>query len=217
MISEPDVLIGIASEDLPVSCFGFSDGQATVLTTGGTSPYTYIWSNTSTTASVTNFSAGIQGVTITDANGCMTNASVTITEPPSFTAAVVSSTDASCTACIGTADLEITGGVGPFTYIWTNGNPNQDPNNLCSILNGVTVTDANGCIATAAVNIGNSTDFAIESVSVDTTVSCCYPNRWSGTLHLSLGSGYWKPNNFHCYWIVCRYIWSYCYRCEWMC
>ncbi|MEM7571311.1 MAG: SdrD B-like domain-containing protein [Bacteroidota bacterium] len=48
------------------------NGALTVTATGGTGEYTYLWSNDSTTASITGLSDGIYSVTVTDENGCTT-------------------------------------------------------------------------------------------------------------------------------------------------
>ena len=64
-----------------VSVFGGNDGSATANGIGGTSPYTYEWSNGQTDATSTGLIAGIYNVTVTDANKCIATTKVTITEP----------------------------------------------------------------------------------------------------------------------------------------
>ena len=71
-----------------VSCFGGSNGSATVNVTGGTAAYTYSWSPTGgTAATATGLSAGTYTVTVTDANGCTTTQSFTLTQPTAVTLA----------------------------------------------------------------------------------------------------------------------------------
>ncbi len=60
---------------------GNSDGSITANPSGGTSPYTYSWSNGALTASVSNLPAGVYAVTITDQTGCIKIASVTLGNP----------------------------------------------------------------------------------------------------------------------------------------
>jgi hypothetical protein len=60
------------------TCATCPDGSASVSPTGGTSPYSYLWSNGNTTSSITNVLPGTYDVTITDANGCEMIASVTL-------------------------------------------------------------------------------------------------------------------------------------------
>ncbi|MBK9451921.1 MAG: SprB repeat-containing protein [Bacteroidetes bacterium] len=66
-----------------VSCNGANDGSINVTVTGGASctAYTFNWSNGATTEDVSNLTAGNYSVTITDANGCSTSSSFTLTEP----------------------------------------------------------------------------------------------------------------------------------------
>ncbi|MDV6169688.1 HYR domain-containing protein, partial [Flavobacterium sp. DG1-102-2] len=64
-----------------VLCNGNATGSATVAVNGGTAPYTYVWNNGSTTASITNVTAGTYTVGVTDANGCTLSHSFIITEP----------------------------------------------------------------------------------------------------------------------------------------
>ncbi|MBW6484361.1 MAG: hypothetical protein K0B10_15060 [Vicingaceae bacterium] len=105
-----------------VSCNGGTNGSATVTATGGTAPYTYLWSNAATTATATGLAAGVYNVTITDANGCTTNVSnITITEPTALTSSIASQTNVSCNGGTnGSATVTATGGTAPYTYLWSN-------------------------------------------------------------------------------------------------
>ena len=76
-------------------CNGSSDGSATVTTSGGTAPYTYLWDDGQTTAMAGALTAGSYTVTVTDANGCTETQGVTVLEPTVLTS-TVSSMDALC-------------------------------------------------------------------------------------------------------------------------
>ncbi|RYE19698.1 MAG: hypothetical protein EOP51_19380, partial [Sphingobacteriales bacterium] len=96
-ITEPASAVSAAiTAQTSVSCNGGSNGSATVTATGGTSGYTYLWSNGATTASVTGLAAGTYSVTVTDANGCADTESVTITQPASAVAGSTVLTQVSC-------------------------------------------------------------------------------------------------------------------------
>ena len=172
MIAEPAVLSGTATEISPASCFGEMDGSAQVAMTGGTTPYSYEWDNGETDQLAIALGAGLHSTTITDANGCTTTASVTITEPTLLEVTVDGTTTANCTSCDGTADITVMGGVMPYTFSWSNGNTTEDPTDLCSGTSTITVTDANGCTATAGAMVGNTSTLLIDGISLDNPISC---------------------------------------------
>jgi hypothetical protein len=80
-ITEPALLVASVVVDSNVSCNGLLDGGATASASGGTMPYTYLWSNSATTASITGVAAGSYSVSITDDHGCTASNSLVITEP----------------------------------------------------------------------------------------------------------------------------------------
>jgi len=71
--------ISSTSTSTQTTCFDGSDGSATITVSGGTTPYTYIWSNGQTTATASNLAIGTYNVTATDASGCTTTQTVTVT------------------------------------------------------------------------------------------------------------------------------------------
>ncbi|MEO1434344.1 MAG: hypothetical protein AAFV80_02325, partial [Bacteroidota bacterium] len=172
VVSEPMVLSLSLTADAEVSCFGFSDGQATVTPTGGTLDYTYTWDSGETTPQATNLNAGLHEVTVTDANSCFTIGTVNINEPSELFGTVDNTSDANCTSCDGTATISTSGGTGPYTYLWSNGNTDQNPADLCSGMNNVSITDANACLVVLTASIGNTSSLLIDQLTVDANVSC---------------------------------------------
>lgn len=154
----PVVNITVTVSGNNVSCAGACDGMANANATGGNVPYTYAWSTSpvQTNAVATGLCAGTYSVTVTDFNGCVSTSTVTFTNPPLLTTSV-SSTTASCGACNGTATASPSGGTGAYTYSWS-GFPVQTTataTGLCSGTYTVTVSDANNCITTGTVSVGN--------------------------------------------------------------
>jgi len=128
-------------------------GSATAGASGGTGPYTFKWSNGATTATVTNLSPGSYTVTVTDAAGCTATAVVSIAAAQPPTVIITASSNAKCDQP-GSATASASGGTGPYTYKWDNGETTATAVNLAAGVHIVTVTDAAGCVATATVNIG---------------------------------------------------------------
>lgn len=143
-ITEPAVLtLNLSSNNL--ECNGDGSGEVSITVTGGTTPYTYLWSDGSTSHILGDLSAGTYSVTVTDTNGCTTSGSATITQPDALTATIVG-TDADCSGnSTGSADLTVTGGTAPYTYSWSNGATTEDISGLGSNIYSVTVTDNYDC------------------------------------------------------------------------
>jgi len=107
-----------------VSCFGAGDGYATVVATGGVTPYTYLWDDgtSQTTSTSIGLSGGVYEVTVTDGNGCTATASVTIDEPAELTAIAETIQHVDCQgASTGIIEVIPAGGTPPYTYLWSNG------------------------------------------------------------------------------------------------
>jgi gliding motility-associated-like protein len=146
-----------------VTCFGDTDGSATVSVTGGTPGYTYSWSPSGgTSASISNVAAGVYTVTVNDANSCSSTLQVTIGSPATL-AVTVTSSDASCGDENGSANAFVNGGTAPYTYLWTP--INQTGSSISNLATGsysVQVTDVNGCQATGGTIISVSGSLVVE-------------------------------------------------------
>ncbi|MBL0102854.1 MAG: SprB repeat-containing protein [Bacteroidetes bacterium] len=165
---------------------------------GGSGSFSYSWSPSGGSSNVaTGLSAGNYTVTITDANGCTTSLSTTVTQPTTFTLST-STTSATCGAANGSATANLTGGTGPFTYNWSpSGGNTATASNLSAGSYTVTVSDANGCSSTAAANV---TSFGGPTVtaSIVTPISCFGASTGSATVSVSNGTGpftySWSPS-----------------------
>ena len=176
-IEEPEVLDGFI-DPMQVSCFEGNDGSATVFPTGGVEPYLFNWSNGSTSATATTLVAGTYTVTITDNNGCLTEVEETIGEPTGMNLTFVS-TNLNCNGDnSGDIDLEVTGGMMPFTYLWDDGATTQDRQLLAANTYCVTITDANNCTQDTCVTISEPTALTLDISSTTTT---CMGNNTDGT------------------------------------
>jgi hypothetical protein len=186
IVTQPAQLLCTIS-NTNVTCNDLADGTATVSTVGGTAPYAYLWSNGSTDASVSGLTAGTYAVTVTDANGCTSICSVTITEPSVLTLGA-STSNTSCGTDNGTATAVVGGGTMPYSYIWSTGETTASIANLAAGSYTVVVFDANGCgpLSTVVV-IGNNAPVSCTTTTVNPNCSG-YANG-SATVVASGGNG----------------------------
>jgi hypothetical protein len=146
-----------------------SNGSATVNVTGGVSPYTYLWNNSATTASI-SVSAGTYSVTITDNNGCNLTASVLVNNATTLNINTNATHQLLCPPTAATATVTPSGGTPPYTYLWS---PGSQTNSIATGLGWgtytVTVTDSAGCSASSPVTISlyysNLTAFTNETAA----------------------------------------------------
>lgn len=152
-VSQPAVLLANASATAETSN-GANDGTATAAPSGGTPGYTYLWSTTATTATITNLTPGSYSVTVTDANGCTAIQTVTVNSFNCNLAASSTSTNVTCNGQNdGTATVNVTGAAQPVTYAWSNGETTASVDSLAPGSYSVSIQDANGCPASLSVNI----------------------------------------------------------------
>ena len=172
VITEPDPISAIVESTTNVSCFNGSDGTADVTISGGTGPYSYVWTATgpytSTQADPTGMPADTYTLEVTDANSCVQlfPGLFSITEPQDITATINGSTDVSCFGgSNGVALVTVAQGTPGYTYVWTgdgtgHASTMEDPNDLVADTYDLQVTDANLCVKTFdnLVSIGQPAD-----------------------------------------------------------
>ncbi len=144
------------------ACFGSTNGAVISSVSGGASPYTYIWSNGATSASISQVGAGTYILTVTDATQCQAVQSAVLTNPTQVDG-VVSITNASCGLQNGSAIINGTGGNNTYTYTWSTGSTQGTVTGLGAGSYSVTITDGAGC---SAVKTATVTASAALNVSV---------------------------------------------------
>jgi hypothetical protein len=164
------------------TCSGMCDGAIYITgLSGGTPPYSYDWSGSPTgdgTSTISNLCAGNYSVEITDAGGNTCTEIFEITSPPPVVLSVTT-TPASCFGtCDGTACVNISGGTGPFYYLWMpGGSTTACLTNICAGTYTVCVTDNNGCTVCTTATVTQPTALSLTSTTTPAScLSCCDGN-----------------------------------------
>lgn len=163
VVNEPPPLAVLSANALAPSCAGFADGAIDLTITGGTptaSGYFFSWdSGLGDTSTPQNVAPGTYNVTISDALNCSITSSVIVPATPALNISLTTINP----ACFGQPDGSIisstTGGTAPYNYQW-NDSLNQttaDAYGLSANAYSLTLTDANGCEATASTALTNPT------------------------------------------------------------
>ncbi|MFH2142603.1 MAG: LamG-like jellyroll fold domain-containing protein, partial [Bacteroidota bacterium] len=133
---------------------GSNNGSAELIITGGTAPFTYLWSNGDTLSTADSLSAGMNFVQITDSLGCFAMEYFTVNSTGGPVVSLNSLTNVLCFGGnTGAIDINISGGVQPYTTEWSNGANTQDLYNITVGNYQVMVTDDNGCMVSLNATI----------------------------------------------------------------
>ena len=153
-----------------VDCQGDASGLLDIEITSGSSPFNYVWSNGGNTDVIADLTAGIYQVTITDANGCTTVHTDTITEPERIESAATVTTVTCFGGSDGTIELAATGGTPPYRIDWPGGSGNGRIENLAAGDYPITITDGNGCVAERTINVPENPPITVVDTLQD--ISC---------------------------------------------
>lgn len=152
--------IEIEVEDLPITCFGSDNGEATVTPLTGDAPYAILWDDplAQTTPTATALAPGVYTVTVTDAVGCIQSASLEIAEPTELLLTDAIITNATCGLDDGTLELTASGGTLPYEYSINGGVTFEATGTYVGLADGplsIVIKDANDCLYEEVVTIGS--------------------------------------------------------------
>ncbi len=169
-IAQP-LLLSFTASQTNILCFGNSTGIASVMVTGGTLPYTYVWNTFATdTSTITGLPAGIDSVLITDAHGCTHDTSFIISQPVLPLSISSSFVSVSCNPdSTGSATAQVTGGTPIYYYLWSSGQTTASISNLPEGNYSLIVNDTNGCRDSVFIPITQPPLFTA-SISPDTII-----------------------------------------------
>lgn len=182
VVEKTQIALAIENVALP-ACFGNATGSATAVASLGTPPYTYLWSNGAVTAQINNLIAGTYTVTATDAGGCTEDGSITISQPTAVALSVSATGETVQGQNNGTATATASGGISPYTYLWSNSQTTSTITGLAPGVYTATTTDANGCTAAQTVTV-NSFNCTFNATLSTTNVTCNGAGNGSATVVL---------------------------------
>ena len=207
-LNEPDtinilpVLSSSSFGPYNINCNGDNNGSIGITVTGGSGPgtYTYSWTTTDGSGLVPDaedqntLTAGSYTLEVRDLYGCRVEFDTVLTEPAPLASAIIPKHITCSTPGLdnGEADITVTGGVIPYTYLWSNGATSEDITGLTAGEYIVYITDANGCNLSDTVTINLPPDLKIAYTLSDHNgngfnISCFNYN--DGTINLTTTSG----------------------------
>ena len=156
-----------------VSCYGGTNGSATVGVKGGRFFYTYLWTPGGAASSTVTGAAGTYSVLVTDRNGCKDSAEAVITQPTVIQDTVDIINVACKGASTGKAIAVVSGGTPGCTYAWTpSGGTKDTATGLAAGTYSVTIKDKNGCTATKSGIVNQPAVTLVVSASQKTPADC---------------------------------------------
>ncbi|WMN06989.1 hypothetical protein QYS48_27410 [Marivirga arenosa] len=192
-----DALSSSTTGGFELNCNGDANGSIAISVSGGEGAYTYAWSTAdgsglvATDQDQTGLTAGTYDLTVTDANGCSTSTSYTLSQPDALTQ-TATTTDVDCnSAATGEINLTPAGGEGAYTYAWSTADgsglvaTDQDQSGLTAGTYDVTITDGNGCTSSASYTI-NEPDAISATASLSTSTGTGFNLDCNGDLDGSI-------------------------------
>ncbi len=165
-VTEPSAITATLNS-VAALCVGSANGSATVSANGGIAPYSFIWNNASTTATINGLSAGSYTVTVNDANSCSLVRTITITQPSAITVNAAINNIACSSSNIGGINLTVNGGTAGYSFNWSNAATSQNISGLAAGSYTVTVNDANSCSTTFSGTVQTTAGLQVDASGTD--------------------------------------------------
>jgi gliding motility-associated-like protein len=183
------------------ACNGSNNGSIQTSATGGTPPFTYQWDDGPTGPNRSNLGPGTYTVTVTNADGCTDEETITLEEPDPLVATITPDVQIDCNNATSNPTLDVSGGTPDYTFQWSNNSSQQNPSFSAGGTYTVTVTDDNNCTATASVTIPQNTTPPVATATAPGPVTCVTPEITINGLGSSQGPNFtyeWSGPSFVC-------------------
>jgi PKD repeat protein len=150
----PNSEINVVTNTVTDADCGINNGVAIVSATGGSQPYSYSWTNGDQGVIADSLGSGIYVVTVTDNNGCSTEAISSVSDDQGPVILLENILDNECFGeDNGVITVSILGGAPPYDILWSNGDATEDIFNLEAGPYEIFVTDANGCFSAKSFTV----------------------------------------------------------------
>ncbi len=180
--------LSVTLDDTVVDCNAGCSGILSPTISGGTGPYSFAWSNGATTQTIENLCTRDFTVTVTDATGCVAEATATVIEGSDIAVAMNVAAPTCAPGCDGILTPTITGGVPPYTYEWRSGGVISTEPQLINVCEGIyflAVADATGCAVEFEYHIQSVPSFVVTASVMDAT---CF-GTCDGSIDLTVAGG----------------------------
>jgi hypothetical protein len=172
---------------IPANCFGEANGAINSFISGGTAPYVYQWSTNATSENISGLLAGSYSLTVTDAENQSVTQSIIVNEPLELTASTTG-TNVSCFGNMdGTAQVQLTGGTAPYSYLWSTGATSQLISGLLAGNYTVSISDSNGCTSSASYQVAQPAQ-PLAATATGTDIGCTGGNTGTATVSATGGT-----------------------------
>ncbi|NLA25379.1 MAG: T9SS type B sorting domain-containing protein, partial [Bacteroidales bacterium] len=188
-VEQPDLPLSLYIEPTDVRCFAEANGIADLTVIGGTPPYYYYWSNGEISEDLYDLEPGLYSVTVFDEHDCVAYAQTQIYQPVAPLTGTIDGTNVTCNGdSDGNVYIDVSGGVPPYHYNWSNGSWGEDQFNITAGNYSVTITDANYCHYTLSYEVTEPDPWTIDIIENPTV--CAGQNA---TVGLNLVTGNTPP------------------------
>jgi len=174
---------------------GATDGAISITVANGSGNYSYTWSSNANAGNVSQASslgAGNYLITITDLgfSNCTKDTTISLSSAGAPVINSITKTDESCLGeNDGSATVVANGGTGTLTYLWNSGQQQPSINNLSPGNYIVSVTDANGCLATGNITVLQGPVCCALFATINVVQSECNAATGSIDITVDLNSG----------------------------
>jgi len=172
-----------------ISFIDANDGKANSTPSGGTAPYSYLWSNGETTQFINDLAPGLYTVVVTDDNDCSSAEESVEVLAVDCTSMSIELETIINNLCFGRDEgsitLSIIGGEQPYSFLWSNQETSQNISDLAAGMYTITITDGRGCLVTADAEVTEPKEI-IETFNIVTEASF---NSDNGRVEINLMGG----------------------------